>query len=146
MALPVPLTESSEACQHLSSHMARAVSRWRRKIFASGWHGHGSCSTHRLVRSPHRCTAAIAIQFHNIINITPSVIKGPIHVFTLKTPSLAYVGYQVQGFHWSKSQYKQTIITEVVVIWVRAWYTLCHDMCHVCMMDSISNLLLIVDY
>ena len=52
----------------------------------------------------------------------------------------------MQGFHWSKSQYEQTIITEVEVIGVRARYTLCHDMCHVCMMDSISNLLLIVDY
>ena len=56
----------------------------------------------------------------------------------------------MQGFHWSKSQYKQTIITEVVVIGVRARYTLCHGICHdiVCMMDSISNqiLLLIVDY
>ena len=50
------------------------------------------------------------------------------------------------GLHWSKSQQNQTIITEVVVICVRARYTLCHDMCHVCMMDSISNLLLIVDY
>ena len=61
-----------------------------------------------------------------------------------------YVVEQAQGFHWSKSQRNQTIITEVVVIilCVRARYTLCHDICHdiVCMMDSISNLLLIVDY
>ena len=78
----------------------------------------------------------------------PSVKKGEIHVFTLKTPSRLHniIVEQVQGLHWSKSQQNQTIITEVVVIRVRARYTLCHDMCHVCMMDSISNLLLIVDY
>ena len=65
------------------------------------------------------------------------------------TPSrVYYVVEQAHGFHWSKSQQNQTIIIEVVVIilWVRARYTLCHDMCHVCMMDSISNRLLIVDY
>ena len=47
-----------------------------------------------------------------------------------------------------KASEKYSVPLYDTVTCVRARYTLCHDMCHdiVCMMDSISNLLLIVDY
>ena len=81
-----------------------------------------------------------------LIYISWPRLKNTIWGLGAFSPSLSFTGQQVHGFHWSKYQHRQTIITEDVVICVRARYTLCHDMCHVCMMDSISNLLLIVDY
>ena len=59
---------------------------------------------HYFRNERHKRTMALCPLYHDIVmhniicyvyiisNITPSAIKSPIHVFTLKTPSLAYVG------------------------------------------------------
>ena len=73
--------------------------------------------------------------------ITPSVKKGPIHPFTSETQKKSKPHARSWRFGGSKNQPQATIIVEMALICVRARYIFCHDICHVCMSLSITNLL-----
>ena len=88
---------------------------------------------------------------HRQCNSTPDWQNPDLGQF-VKHRNIPEIAFLAQRGSWrfsgSKNQHQVTIITEIALImcvWAR--YIFCHDICHdiVCMMDSVTNLLLIVD-